>query len=415
MKALILFVFVCCSVIGQAQDWTAIPGGIYNSILSGGAAEQLNHKFFKVNPYDNSLWTIAPGKIMRIDQTNGAFDKFDYTNCALFDDQTSFLDIAFTSQKVYTVSKFDGIYSFDGSSWMLVSSFNQGINLSSDADTVWMSRINEDFVIIEDGVPTIGPVPYLRRIVSKNGDLWGNSSLQSGLLVHRVNGNFELKGADTIDYLMDGMNYDFKFSPNTDLFYTSGDLGISIAQNGVFFDSIGQGNTTGMPSGRIIEFEFDQNDNIWAVFGDANLKPTAIGHYDQVTKTWDEVFDESSAPLDFSLFNSIEIDAAGNLWVINKYNLALYGINSTPTWVGFETLEPSRFKVFPNPATNELSVESNEVISRILIFDHSGREVVSMDVNDSSVHLDVDELAKGVYSISIQLDSGLYTEKFVRD
>ncbi|NVK65428.1 MAG: T9SS type A sorting domain-containing protein [Flavobacteriales bacterium] len=415
MKALILFAFVCCSVIGRTQDWTVIPGGIYNSILSGGAAEQLNHKFFKVNPYDNSLWTIAPGKIMRIDQTNGAFDKFDYTNCPIFDDQSSFVDLAFTSQMVYALSKFEGIYSFDGSSWMLVSSFNQGINLSSDADTVWMSRINEDFVVIEDGIPSIGSVSYLRRIVSKNGDLWGNSSLQSGLLVHRINGSFELKGADTIDYLMDGMNYDFKFSPNTDLFYTSGDHGISIAQNGVFFDTIALGNTTGMPSGRIVEFEFDQNDNIWVVFGDANLKPTAIGHYDQITKTWDEVFDESSAPLDFSFYNSIEIDPTGNLWVINKHNLALYGINSTPTWVGTKTLETSHFEVFPNPATNKLSIESKEMVSHVSIFDHSGREVVSMDVNDSSIHLDIGELAKGVYSISIQTESGLHTKKFVRD
>ncbi len=415
MKALILFVFVCCSIFGHSQDWTVIPGGIYNSILSGGAAEQLNHKFFKVNPYDNSLWTIAPGKIMRIDQTNGAFDKFDYTNCALFDDQMSFLDIAFTSQKVYTVSKFDGIYSYDGSSWVLEASYNQGTFLSTDVDTVWLARINEDYITIADGSWSVGSNPYFLRISSKNGNMWACTSRQNGTLVNYTNEVLQLFNADTINFLADNKNYDFKFSPNSNLFYTSGDRGISVANGENFIDTISLGNTTGMPSGRIIEFEFDQNDNIWAVFGDVNLKPTAIGHYDQVTKTWDEVFDESSAPLDFSLFNSIEIDPTGNLWVINKYNLALYGINSIPAWVGLETIELIRFEVFPNPATNELSIESNEVISHVLVFDHSGREVVSMDVNDSSVHLDVGELAKGVYSISIQLDSGLYIEKFVRD
>ncbi len=415
MKALILFTFVCCSVIGRTQDWTVIPGGIYNSILSAGNPEQTNHKFFKVNPYDNSLWTIAPGKIMRIDQTNGAFDKFDYTNCPIFDDQSSFLDIAFTSQKVYTVSKFDGVYSYDGSSWMLEVSYNQGTFLSTDADTVWLARINEDFIKIADGSWSTGTAPYFRRICSKNGFMWACPSRQNGTLATYLGGVLQLFNADTIDFLADNKNYDFKFSPSTNLFYTSGDHGISIANGEVFFDTIAPGNTTGMPSGRIIEFEFDQNDNIWAVFGDANLKPTAIGHYDQITKTWDEVFDESSAPLDFSLFNSIEIDPTGNLWVINRNYLALYGINSTPTWVGTKTLETSHFEVFPNPVTNKLSIESKEVVSHVSIFDHSGREVVSMDVNDSSVHFDVGELAKGVYSISIQTESGKYSEKLVKE
>ncbi|PIE86540.1 MAG: hypothetical protein CSA03_04820, partial [Bacteroidetes bacterium] len=320
---------------------------------------------------------------MRIDQTNGAFDKFDYTNCPIFDDQSSFLDIAFTSQKVYTVSKFDGIYSYDGSSWMLEASYNQGTFLSTDADTVWLARINEDFIKIADGSWSVGTNPYFMRISSKNGNMWVCTSRQNGTLVNFTNEVLQLFNADTIDFLADNKNYDFKFSPSTNLFYTSGDHGISIANGEVFFDTIAPGNTTGMPSGRIIEFEFDQNDNIWAVFGDANLKPTAIGHYDQITKTWDEVFDESSAPLDFSFYNSIEIDPTGNLWVINKHNLALYGINSTPTWVGMKTLETSPFEVFPNPATNKLSIESKEVVSHVSIFDHSGREVVSMDVNDS--------------------------------
>ncbi len=414
MRLIILFAFCAFSSISHSQDWTVIAGSNYNSILSGGTPEQLNHKFFKINPYDNSIWTIAPGKIIRIDQTTGDFDKFDYTNCALFDNQMSFLDLAFTSQKVYTVSKFDGIYSFDGGNWILESGFGQGVNLSFDLDTVWLARINEDFVVVEDASVSLGPVSYLRRIVSKNGDLWGNSSVESGLLVHRINGIFELKGADTIPFLMDGKNYDFKFSPHTDSLYTSGDYGISIAYNGLFFDSIGQGNTTGMPSRRIIEFEFDENDNIWAVFGDASLKPTAIGHYNQITKTWSQIYDENNSPLDFSFYNSIEIDPTGNLWVINKYNLFLYGINTTPIWVGVENLNPNLVQLSPNPVSNQLNIKSKEIISSISIFDNSGREMVSSNLNSIEANIDISDLNCGIYTVIIESETGRYSEKIVK-
>lgn len=414
MKNLILFTFVIVSLAGYTQDWTIVSGSNYNTLLSGGSAEQLNHKFFKINPYDNSIWTIAPGKIIRIDQSTGGYDKFDYTNCALFDNQMSFLDFAFTNQKIYTVSKFDGIYSYDGSSWVLESSYNQGTFLSTDADTVWLARINENFVMIKDGILSTGTNQYFRRICSKNGSMWACSSRQNGTLANYTNEVLQIFNADTISFLADNRNYDFKFSPHNDLFYTSGDLGISIANGETFFDTIAQGNTTGMPSGRIIEFEFDENDNIWAVFGDASLKPTAIGHYNQVTKTWSQIFDENNSPLDFSLYNSIEIDSVGNLWVINKYNLFLYGINSTPTWVGVENLNPNLVELYPNPASNELKIKSQEIISGISIFDNSGREIVSSNLNSIEANIDLSELISGIYTVVIQSESGRYSKKFVK-
>lgn len=415
MKTLILFALFCCPIVGYSQDWTVVSGSNYNSTLSGGSPEQTNHKFFKINPYDNSIWTIASGKIIRIDQTTGDFDKFDYTNCALFDNQMSFLDLTFTSQKVYTVSKFDGIYSFDGSNWMLESSYNQGTFLSTDADTVWLARINEDFVKIEDGALSTGTNQYFRRICSKNGFMWTCSSRESGTLFNYTNEALQIFNADTIDFLADNKNYDFKFSPYNDLFYTSGDFGISIASGENFIDTISQGTTTGMPSGRIIEFEFDENDNIWAVFGDASLKPTAIGHYNQMTQTWSQIFDENNSPLNFSLYNSIEIDPTGNLWVINKYNLFLYGINSTPTWVGLESIKPNSFEIFPNPALNQLNIKSKEIISGISIFDNSGREIISSNLNSIEANIDLSGMISGIYTVVIQSESGHYSEKFVKN
>jgi hypothetical protein len=332
----------------------------------------------------------------------------------LFDDQSSFLDLAFANQKVYTISKFDGIYSYDGSSWALEANYNQGTFLSTDVDTVWLARINEDFIKIADGVWSTNSGPYFRRICSKDGFMWSCGGRESGTLVNYSNESLQLFNADTIEFLMDNKNYDFKFSPNNNLFYTSGDYGISIASGYNFTDTISQGNTTGMPIGRIIEFEFDQDNNIWAVFGDANLRPTAIGHYNQVTNTWDEMFDENNSPLQFSLFNSIEIDPTGNLWVINKYNLFLYGINSTPAWVGLENRESYNFEIFPNPATNKLKIESQVLIHRFSIIDNCGRTVISYEQDTFKANVDFSKLMVGIYMILIQSEFGWYSEKLIK-
>ena len=67
-------------------------------------------------------------------------------------------------------------------------------------------------------------------------------------------------------------------------------------------------------------------------------------------------------------------------------------------------------RIYPNPANNQLFVQSEEAISQIRILNVEGR---IMQTAQTSV-LDISGLAKGIYFIQIETSKGKYTQKFIK-
>ena len=60
------------------------------------------------------------------------------------------------------------------------------------------------------------------------------------------------------------------------------------------------------------------------------------------------------------------------------------------------------FKLYPNPATNQLTIElTNNYSERILIHDISGRLVKSIQSNSQSTTINISELEGGLYLVSL--------------
>ncbi|MBQ7550986.1 MAG: T9SS type A sorting domain-containing protein [Bacteroidales bacterium] len=77
------------------------------------------------------------------------------------------------------------------------------------------------------------------------------------------------------------------------------------------------------------------------------------------------------------------------------------------TWLGSIT-------IFPNPADENMMISAEDIIlNEITLFDHSGRKVLHEMVNRSTILLNVDTLAPGVYLMQIASDNGLITKKVV--
>jgi len=68
-------------------------------------------------------------------------------------------------------------------------------------------------------------------------------------------------------------------------------------------------------------------------------------------------------------------------------------------------------KLYPNPASGQLFIESDFRIERAIIFDNSGRSV-QLKVQQQN-RLDISQLAEGLYYIQIETDSGLSRKKLV--
>ncbi|MGV6830433.1 MAG: T9SS type A sorting domain-containing protein [bacterium] len=67
------------------------------------------------------------------------------------------------------------------------------------------------------------------------------------------------------------------------------------------------------------------------------------------------------------------------------------------TTLSTEDVALNDFKVFPNPSNNNWNVRSNVEISNIQLFDILGKEVLSLDVNNTEATINASKLNTGIY------------------
>lgn len=73
-------------------------------------------------------------------------------------------------------------------------------------------------------------------------------------------------------------------------------------------------------------------------------------------------------------------------------------------------------KVYPNPANNNLTVETTkENIQTLEVYDALGRRVISKTPKQKSINLDVSNLERGMYILKIQTEKGIGTYKVIKD
>ena len=73
---------------------------------------------------------------------------------------------------------------------------------------------------------------------------------------------------------------------------------------------------------------------------------------------------------------------------------------------------PVRFKLYPNPVTDFLKVESKEDIKAVKLYSMLGKEIEVKDF--SSEGIEVSSLSKGIYFLMIRTDSGKGIKRFIK-
>ncbi len=79
--------------------------------------------------------------------------------------------------------------------------------------------------------------------------------------------------------------------------------------------------------------------------------------------------------------------------------------------VGINSIGEKYTKIYPNPATNNVTVQSGSNIKHISIYDVNGRKVYDVALDQDKVNINIESLNKGVYVINIDSDNGTKTEK----
>lgn len=387
-----IFTFLL-SFVNHAQTWQHIDASDYHP---GGQFYNGNNyqRNFSINPYDNSIWMTGQccgtNYYINTFDPDGNYIVYDRTTIPVFEQFSDFKQIEFTSNKTFVISDYSGLFSFDGNDWMLENGYADGCSISADKDTIWMARTNQNYIKWVNDVNFWGN-HNVRRIISKNGIKWSSTGQWDIIAKYNESTGSTYYSPDTSN-LLSWNNYDFKFPHFTDTMYTSSDLGFSLAYNGKFIDTITPNNTTNMPGASVIEFEFDQNDNIWALFAPdfmLSTDPTHLAFYDQQTKNWSKIYDNSNSPFVFSQSMTFELDTAGNVWVINNGDLFILKMNNWPVWldaleVDEKSIEVS-FKVYPNPTTEEIHFQLNGTssVDKIEITDVQGRIVQALPYSET--------------------------------
>jgi Secretion system C-terminal sorting domain len=75
----------------------------------------------------------------------------------------------------------------------------------------------------------------------------------------------------------------------------------------------------------------------------------------------------------------------------------------------------SKVKLYPNPTSNVLNIESVGTIQNIAIFNVLGQEVMNKTANESLLSIDVSGLNAGVYVIKTVIDGTVSSTKFIKE
>lgn len=77
-------------------------------------------------------------------------------------------------------------------------------------------------------------------------------------------------------------------------------------------------------------------------------------------------------------------------------------------------LDEDGFNAYPNPVSNELTVESEDVINTMKIYDITGKLLSNKTINATQTQVDVSTYQPGIYMISVETEDEVITKKFVK-
>jgi len=395
MKTTLLILAMFWSLFVQSQEWRTITAADFeNPATLNWWGEETNK--FKINPSNDWVWMLRTYGNYHI-TNNGEYFKILSDMHPILSSSIYYNSISFHDDTTFILDRNSGLYSYVND-WSIEYSFVNGTSMHRENDTIWIGAENATnaFKFVNGGLQQLNFSAL--EIRSKNGVLWYTDG--DPYVYRYYSGSIGVGHSSDTSNLLSAPNT-FKFKPGTDSLFVATSLGISIANTTYFVDSITPNNTSNMPSASIMEFEFDTNNNIWALFGTDFWNLTHLAFLDRSTGQWSSIYDDSNSPIDFSRPLSLEVDGSDNVWISTYNKLHILEINP-PTWLGLEEASVENVVIYPNPTNGEITIQTdmNTEIETIQILDLNGRVV--------SNHLFATK-------ISIGQESGLYFVQFLSD
>ena len=72
------------------------------------------------------------------------------------------------------------------------------------------------------------------------------------------------------------------------------------------------------------------------------------------------------------------------------------------------------FSAYPNPASSDISIVSEDNINRLKVFSITGKLLMDRTVNNTQTLIDVSNFKSGIYMVSIETEDEVMTKKFIK-
>ena len=82
--------------------------------------------------------------------------------------------------------------------------------------------------------------------------------------------------------------------------------------------------------------------------------------------------------------------------------------------LGVKDFTSSNIKMYPNPTSSVFTIEANEIVESVSLFNVLGQEVLAKNPNSNSVTLDIANLQTGVYVVKTMIGGVLSTSRIVK-
>ena len=388
MKIVLLFICVLSFLKSNAQ---------WQSISKNGTYETAPYRQFIIDPYRNSIWCIQDLKVSVI-ENSGTIHKFTSTNLGELWTGDN-LNFVFTPNDIYYNIDVFGLHKFTNYvSTPLETSLSNFFSLSSNGDTIYVTKKDSQGFVKYYNNESFSFYRNFRNIHAKGIYFYGSNGSSSISRYNPISNTTTILNSDP-QYLWT-IFHDIKFSHYTDTLYVAGKKGISFAYNYDFLDTITPNNSTNMPSSNVLEIEFDHEDKLWAVFGDASDVPIGLAKLEG--STWVNRYDGTNSPIDFNNYLGMEIDTLGNVWVVDNQHLHTLLSENSPAWLSTVELKPTTtFSIHPNPTKDYIELSIENPTGKYQLLDAQGRIVKTEKIHTTNQLIDLTKLHSGIYFIAI--------------
>jgi hypothetical protein len=162
-------------------------------------------------------------------------------------------------------------------------------------------------------------------------------------------------------------------------------------------------------SGAVKSFRYNHNGNHVFVMGNFGTQDITINFTFPKAGKWHLFFEN----------DSVELTSADQLLTLKAGEYRIYSTRrfeqpTVITDISEKTVRKENIRIYPNPATDEITIRSGTPFSQIEIVSLTGEELIRVDKGDTTVEkLDLKHIVPGIYIIQVKTGHQIFSKKLV--